>query len=83
MMIVMPAFAIGSQRHPPAVSRIVSSLKIAITELMRRAIYQPSAVIDDYESGKDSPEYKRPAADSIQYYRQDYLEWKKYLLRNW
>ncbi len=62
VMIVVPAFAKGKQRHPPAIGRIVASQEASRAPDMSRGIYQPGEVQSDRDSQKHANKQERPTA---------------------
>ena len=44
VVVVVPAFAAGQQRHPPVVARVVAGFKAAAAPQVRRRVHQPGSV---------------------------------------
>src|SRR4051812_18316095 len=66
VMIVMPAFAKGEQRHPPTVARILAGIKASTSPHVRRRVDQPSGVQRQRYAQEDSPQQNVPTAKQEQ-----------------
>ena len=58
VVVVVPAFAKGQERHPPVVGRIVARLKTAVAPRMRGRINQPGSMKRDGGSQEDAPTHQ-------------------------
>ncbi len=56
VMVIVPAFATGKQRNPPAVARVVVRLKAARTPQVRRRIHKPCGMQADRDAEENSPQ---------------------------
>ena len=66
VMIVVPAFAPGDQRDPPAIGGKIAGLKAARAPAVRGGIHQPGGVQADNRAQENSPQDERDAADGEQ-----------------
>ena len=66
MVIVVPAFAPGEERHPPAIRGKIARLKAARAPRVRRRIHQPGRMQANHGAQEDAPEHEREAADREQ-----------------
>ena len=55
MVIVVPAFAAGQQRHPPGVAGVVLGLKAPRAEHVGGGVHQPGGVQADDDAQEGSP----------------------------
>lgn len=82
MVVVVPAFAIGYEGNPPAVTRLIIRLKGFVAELVRRTVNKPGAVEHCDDAHEDSPDHKRPAAKGKQQQTEGNLHENEVLLTN-
>src|SRR5215467_8401951 len=66
MVIVVPAFAEGEERNPPAVGREIPRGKAPRAPAVGRRIHQPCRVQAKYGAQESSDKEKRQAADGVQ-----------------
>src|ERR1044072_2620978 len=70
VMVVMPSLAERQQRDPPAIARIVTSLKSRSTPQMRGRISEPRRMKREREPQENSPQQHVPIAENKQQYSQ-------------
>ena len=73
MMIIVPAFAEGQQRHPPAVGRSVCGVVVAVANHVARAIDKKGTVKAHNNADKNTPHHKRHPAQGIKQETKRYL----------
>ncbi len=63
MVIVVPAFAKGEQRHPPAIAGIVACGEAAPAPEVSSGVDQPGGMQADHHAHADSPEKQGGSAE--------------------
>ena len=61
MVIVVPAFAVTGQCHPPEVSRSICGFVIPITPDVSCRVHEPGTVVTEDCPHTDTPQSQRPA----------------------
>src|SRR5262249_15951955 len=68
MVVIVPAFTIGQQSHPPAICRQVLNREISVAKSVTGGIHQPSAVIAQDQPDAHTPYEKRRPSQKIKQY---------------
>ena len=74
VMIVMPAFAVGQQSHPPEIAAVVGRFIVAITPDVSRGVHEPGCVQDVEQTHKHAVDEQAeaqfctadPVADTVE-----------------
>jgi hypothetical protein len=62
VVVLVPALPQAQDGHPPALSREIGAIEVAVAKGVPGGVHQPAGVIDEHQAQGDAPQHQGSAA---------------------